>query len=114
MASADKFTKISKHIPKQLAATLSVNPTTAYRMIKDYVSLKPGVCRSMYYMHTHAHVHTHTHTHMITSGDCLVQNGANSGVGQSVIQLAAAWGINTINIIRDRYYIVSECCLICA
>ncbi len=36
-------------------------------------------------------------------GDCLIQNGANSGVGQSVIQLGAAWGINTINIIRIRY-----------
>ena len=33
----------------------------------------------------------------------MIQNGANSGVGQAVIQLAAAWGINTINIIRDRY-----------
>ena len=38
----------------------------------------------------------------VTSGDCVIQNGANSGVGQSVIQLAAAWGIKTINIIRDR------------
>ena len=35
-------------------------------------------------------------------GDCLIQNGANSGVGQSVIQLGAAWGISTINIIRNR------------
>ena len=36
-------------------------------------------------------------------GDTVIQNGANSAVGQAVIQLAAAWGINTINIIRDRY-----------
>ena len=38
----------------------------------------------------------------VLSGDCVIQNGANSGMGQSVIQLAAAWGIKTINIIRDR------------
>ena len=35
-------------------------------------------------------------------GDAVVQNGANSAVGQNVIQLAAAWGLKTINIIRDR------------
>ena len=35
-------------------------------------------------------------------GDCIVQNGANSGVGQSVIQQAAAMGVKTINIVRDR------------
>ena len=32
----------------------------------------------------------------------MIQNGANSGVGQAVIQVAAAWGIKTINVIRDR------------
>ena len=33
----------------------------------------------------------------------MIQNGANSGVGESVIQLAAAWGVKTINIVRERY-----------
>lgn len=42
-------------------------------------------------------------TYTIGSGDCIIQNGSNSGVGQSVIQLAAAWGITTINIIRNRW-----------
>ena len=36
------------------------------------------------------------------AGDSLIQNAANSGAGQAVIQIAAARGINTINIIRDR------------
>ena len=36
-------------------------------------------------------------------GDWVVQNGANSGVGQNVIQLANIRGFKTINIIRDRY-----------
>ncbi|ORY56504.1 NAD(P)-binding protein [Neocallimastix californiae] len=53
-----------------------VNPPTAYRMLKDFVNLKKG--------------------------DVIIQNGANSAVGQSVIQIAKAWGIKTINVIRDR------------
>ncbi|KAF0409965.1 NADP-binding protein [Gigaspora margarita] len=58
------------------AATLTVNPCSAYRMLKDFAALKEG--------------------------DFVIQNGANSGVGQAVIQIAKAWNINTINIIRDR------------
>jgi len=40
---------------------------------------------------------------IICIGDVIIQNGANSAVGQSVIQIAKAWGIKTINVIRDRY-----------
>lgn len=43
------------------AATIAVNPATAYRMLKDFVPLK--------------------------SGDTVIQNGANSAVGQAVIQV---------------------------
>ncbi|XP_029450406.1 enoyl-[acyl-carrier-protein] reductase, mitochondrial-like isoform X2 [Rhinatrema bivittatum] len=67
---------VPKDIPLLSAATISVNPCTAYRMLKDFGTLK--------------------------SGDTVIQNGANSAVGQAVIQIAAAMGINTINIIRDR------------
>ena len=42
VASATRFTRISQDIPVQTAATLSVNPTTAYRMLKDFVKLKTG------------------------------------------------------------------------
>lgn len=35
-------------------------------------------------------------------GDTVIQNAANSGVGQAVIQIAAARGIQTINVVRDR------------
>jgi mitochondrial enoyl-[acyl-carrier protein] reductase / trans-2-enoyl-CoA reductase len=59
------------------AATISVNPFTADRMILDYVKLE--------------------------NGDWIVQNGANSGVGQNVIQLARIRGFKTVNIVRDRY-----------
>ncbi|XP_050390539.1 enoyl-[acyl-carrier-protein] reductase, mitochondrial-like [Patella vulgata] len=68
--------KVPNDMPVIGAATLAVNPCTAYRMICDFAKLKPG--------------------------DILIQNGANSAVGQCVIQLAKHWGIKTINIIRDR------------
>jgi len=42
---------------------------------------------------------------IVWKGDVIIQNGANSAVGQSVIQIAKAWGIKTINVIRDRYYL---------
>lgn len=35
-------------------------------------------------------------------GDVVIQNSANSGVGQAVIQLAKAWGYKTVNIIRPK------------
>lgn len=39
----------------------------------------------------------------VPAGDSVIQNAANSGVGQAVIQIAAARGINTINVVRDRW-----------
>ncbi|XP_077383944.1 enoyl-[acyl-carrier-protein] reductase, mitochondrial isoform X2 [Festucalex cinctus] len=63
-------------IPLLAAATLGVNPCTAFRMLADFEDLQPG--------------------------DSVIQNAANSGVGQAVIQIAAARGINTINVLRDR------------
>jgi len=36
------------------------------------------------------------------AGEWFIQNGANSGVGRAAIQLAKAWGIHSINIIRAR------------
>ncbi|KAJ2081167.1 mitochondrial 2-enoyl thioester reductase [Coemansia sp. RSA 988] len=57
-------------------ACLKVNPCTAYRLLKDFVQLAPG--------------------------DFVIQNGANSGVGRAVIQLARHWGFRTINVVRDR------------
>jgi trans-2-enoyl-CoA reductase len=70
---------VSSDIPLEYAATLAVNPATAYRMLHDFTTLK--------------------------SGDVIVQNGANSMVGHAVIQLAKLRGIKTINIIRDRPHV---------
>ena len=57
-------------------ATMAVNPATAYRMLRDFVDLKPG--------------------------DFWIQNGANSGAGEAAIQLGREWGLKSINIIRDK------------
>lgn len=38
----------------------------------------------------------------LSAGDTVIQNGANSSCGQSVIQLCKAWNINSVNIVRDR------------
>ncbi|KAH3826466.1 enoyl-[acyl-carrier-protein] reductase, mitochondrial-like [Dreissena polymorpha] len=68
--------KISNDIPALSAATIAVNPCTAYRMLKDFRNLQPG--------------------------DVVIQNSANSAVGLSVIQIAKEWGLKTVNIVRDR------------
>ncbi|KAF1773258.1 Polyketide synthase, enoylreductase domain [Phytophthora cactorum] len=75
VADSAEVMKISDKIKVEDAATLSVNPATAYRMLADFTTLNKG--------------------------DVVIQNGANSAVGQAVIQLAALRGIKTINIIRD-------------
>ncbi|KAK8707739.1 hypothetical protein V6N13_058792 [Hibiscus sabdariffa] len=72
----DTWHKISKDSPIEYAATITVNPLTALRMLEDFTTL--------------------------TAGDSVVQNGATSIVGQCVIQLARYRGIHSINIIRDR------------
>ena len=61
--------------PEQVG-TVSVNPCTAYRMLRDFVQLKEG--------------------------EWFIQNGANSGVGRAAIQLGKLWGYKSINIVRKR------------
>ncbi|GMH10339.1 hypothetical protein Nepgr_012180 [Nepenthes gracilis] len=68
--------KIDKQTPIEYAATVTVNPLTALKMLEDFVKLN--------------------------SGDAIVQNGATSIVGQCIIQLARIRGVHSINITRDR------------
>ena len=56
------------------AAMLSINPTTAWAMLEDFATLEPG--------------------------DWIAQNASNSGVGRSVIQIAKARGLRTLNVVR--------------
>ena len=61
--------------PMQLAM-LKINPATALLMLTEYCALQ--------------------------SGDWLLQNAANSGVGRCMIQLAGARGIRTVNVVRRQ------------
>ncbi|KAG7336138.1 hypothetical protein KOW79_000831 [Hemibagrus wyckioides] len=74
--SEDDLVTVPSDISILSAATLGVNPCTAFRMLSDFECLMPG--------------------------DTVIQNAANSGVGQAVIQIAAAKGVHTINVVRDR------------
>lgn len=58
---ASQVISLDKSVPLHFAATLKVNPPTAYRMLKDFVPLK--------------------------SGDTVLQNAGNSSVGRYVIQV---------------------------
>ena len=61
------------------AATVTVNPVTAHRLLSDFAipPLDPAT-------------------------DWLVQNGANSGVGRMVVQLARLRGIRNVAVVRER------------
>ena len=43
MAPEVKFVRVDSNISLDVAATLTVNPPTAYRMLKDFVNLQPGM-----------------------------------------------------------------------
>ena len=58
------------------AATLSINPPTALRMLEEFVELK--------------------------AGDAIVHTGGNSSTGKYILQLAKNRGIRCISVIRDR------------
>ncbi|KAF7971301.1 hypothetical protein HWV62_21462 [Athelia sp. TMB] len=68
--------RVDKSVGEVAAATITVNPATAYNMLSDFADLKPG--------------------------DWVLQNGANSAVGQAVIQIAKSRGLNTLNFVRNR------------
>src|SRR5437016_13076605 len=72
--AADKLVVVPKEIDPIQAAMLKVNPITAWRLLHDFVSLRKG--------------------------DWLIQNAANSGAGQCVIQIARELGFKTVNVVR--------------
>jgi trans-2-enoyl-CoA reductase len=71
---AESLVALPEGLDPLQVAMLAVNPATAWRMIHDFAKLQPG--------------------------DWIVQNAANSGVGRSVIQLAKALGLRTLNVVR--------------
>jgi trans-2-enoyl-CoA reductase len=79
--AADKLVAVPAEIEPMQAALLKVNPITAWRMLHDFVSLRPG--------------------------DWVIQNAGNSGAGQCVIQIARELGYKTVNVVR-RAELVEE------
>lgn len=63
-------------LPGQAAVNIMTNPFTAYRMLADFVTLHRD--------------------------DTVIQNLANSAVGQAVIQLSRHLGFKTVNVVRNR------------
>lgn len=61
------------------AALAAVNPVTAYRLLRDFVSLEEG--------------------------DWIIQNAGNSAVGVAVIQLAKEMGLRTASFVRTVEWI---------
>ncbi|KAI9786760.1 MAG: mitochondrial 2-enoyl thioester reductase [Peltula sp. TS41687] len=60
------------------AGCVAVNPCTAYKLLRDFVTLDAD------------------------RGDWFVQNGANSAAGRAAIQFGRLWGLKSINVVRTR------------
>jgi len=71
---AEKVVVVPGEIDLTQAATLKINPLTAWRLLHGYVELKPG--------------------------DWVIQNAANSAAGRAVIQIARERGFKTVNLVR--------------
>ncbi len=78
---ADELVVVPAGIEPVHAATLKINPLTAWRLLDDYVDLKKG--------------------------DWLIQNAANSAAGRTVIQIARELGYKTVNVVR-RMELIDE------
>jgi NADPH:quinone reductase-like Zn-dependent oxidoreductase len=74
VTSADGLFALPLDADPQQLAMLGINPPTASLLLSDFVDLK--------------------------SGDWVVQNAANSGVGRWVIAMTKARGLRTVNIVR--------------
>ena len=66
--------EVSPDIPVEQAALARINPPTALRLLEDFACLQEG--------------------------DWIIQNAANSAVGQCVIQISRMRGIHTLNVLR--------------
>jgi len=73
-ASAKSVFALPEGVDPQQLAMLRVNPATAWLMLHDFVSPKSGIW--------------------------VIQNAANSGVGQCLIRFAREVGMKTVNVVR--------------
>jgi trans-2-enoyl-CoA reductase len=70
---ADGLFSIPSDIPVEIAAMATVNPPTAWRLLRDA---------------------------NLSSGDWVIQNAANSAVGLHVIEMSRHLGLKTLNVVR--------------
>jgi len=76
IVSENNLILLPNNIDIHQLSMLKVNPATAYLMLNKYVNLEKG--------------------------DWIIQDAANSGVGQCIIRLAKMRGIKTVNIVRRK------------
>ena len=74
IVKAEHLIVLPQGIDPLQAAMLKINPMTAWRMLHDFVQLRPR--------------------------DWLIQNAANSAAGRAVIQISRELGYRTVNIVR--------------
>ena len=75
VAKAGTLLRVPGDLPAEQACMAFINPPTALLLLREFVSL--------------------------SGGDWVVQNAANSAVGECVIQLARAAGLRTANLVRS-------------
>ncbi len=83
VVKAEKLVAVPNDIAPEQAAMLKINPITAWRLLHDFVDLKKG--------------------------DWIMQNAANSGVGQAVIAICRELGFRTLNVVRREELIDPLC-----
>ncbi|SDK24322.1 zinc-dependent alcohol dehydrogenase family protein [Microbulbifer yueqingensis] len=74
VVAADKLVPLPNEADPLQLSMISINPPTASLMLSEFVDLQPG--------------------------DWVIQNAANSGVGNYLVQLASIRGLKTVNIVR--------------
>lgn len=75
VAKAETLYAIPAGVPVEQGAMAFINPPTAWRLLHDFVELRPG--------------------------DWLIQNGGTSAVGVLVTQLARHFGWRVVSVVRD-------------
>ena len=72
---ADEVEKVPADVPAELASMAFINPMTVWRILHDFVELKPG--------------------------DWVLQNAGSSALGQCLVQMAHALGLKTVSMVRN-------------
>jgi mitochondrial enoyl-[acyl-carrier protein] reductase / trans-2-enoyl-CoA reductase len=76
VVTEDDLVALPEGVTHEYASAMLLGPCVALRLLRDFVQLDEG--------------------------DVLVHNAANGSIGQSVVQLAAAAGVHTVSVVRER------------